>query len=293
MAEETNRLFHFNSKKTAVLAVWLAAVFVFPSVLIASNATITKAKNLSLQRDRIQATKLLRDAISQKKENSKEAKKLKKALDKFSSIFYTAKALQAYETGRSFFDSNELQAKESFEEAHKLEKQNIKPMLALAEFNLKTNDCSEAMSWVEKAGLVNPYNKKHKYLKLFAMACLGKAEEIKKLKAQLEPMVKKDYYLLSLAQAYIQEGEWKKSEGLLLKIKDRKLPELHYFKGVIARSTDKESYLEDFANYVGLCRDLERARKKYPYDPRICRESANIRKKYQLPAGGSLQKVVK
>lgn len=293
MVEETKKLFHYRNTITAVGALWLAAVFVLPIGLSANNTAITKAKNLSLQRDRIQATKLLRDAISRQKENSKEARKLKKALDKFSSIFYTAKALQAYETGRSFIDSNEMQAKESFEEAHKLEKQNIKPMLALAEFNLKINDCSEAMSWVNKAELVNPYNKKHKYLKLFSMACLGRVDEIKEQKKQLTPSVKNDYYLLSLAQAFIKEGEWKESEALLVKIKDRKLPELHYFNGVIARSLDKESFLEDFANYVGLCRDLEKARKKYPYDPRICRESANIRKKYQLPTGGSLQKVVK
>lgn len=297
--EEVTRSFKNKIPNLKLVDVLVSAFTIF-SFLGAMAATspavevIKKAKNLSLQRDRLQATKILRDAIKEPSRSKVDRNKLRQALNKVSRMFFTAKALQEFEMGRSaaIKEPESMQVISHFEEAHSIEKYNTQPLLGLSKEHLRRSQCKDAIDWANKALEINPYFEESLYLKTLSLACLGEADELQAF-AEMNPEIKTwDYYKLSLAQAYLLEKQYELAETNLSKIQDSKLPEQYYFKALIKKAQGLE-FKVHIQNYLKHCRNREALKKKYKYDPRLCGEREQLATKYQLPAGELIQKVVK
>lgn len=284
-----------SSKKTAAL-LSLAVFFCFPLSAQISNKSkniVKKARNLSLQRDRIQASKIVREHLESNKLRQEDRDHLKRVLKKVSQMFYTAKALEEYELARSKALKNDDQALEHFEESHKLEKLNTRPIMALARFSLKRGNCKLSADWVEKALLINPYNRNLIELKLITLGCQADLEELESIKKSKPWLVREDYYYLARGQAHLLEREYDKALIELSKIKDDNIPEKHYFRGLAVKALGKKGHAKFFQKYLDLCVNKKSLEKKYPNDPRICGESEKLAQKFKLPAGETIQKVVK
>ena len=258
------------------------------------NLVMTKAKNLSLQRDRVQATKVLRDYIKSGKANSEEVKKAKKMLEKLSEIFYSAKALQVYELGKSQELSSVDDALKTFEEVHSLELGNVLPKLSIARITLLQGECDSSLKWSEEGLEVNPYKKDLIYLKAFSLGCIGDHEKLLSFLAKSQHIKMDDYFRISLGQAFLVDGDHENAKLWLAKVENRKIPEQFYFLGVMYRSESTEDYLKYFAKYVDLCgRKTQGKSSEMGVDPRRCKERAALEKKYKLLSGESVEKDVK
>lgn len=296
--EEVTKINLIRSSFVKTVGVCALAVFLCLDGAEAARSSkvrslVKKARNLSLQRDRVQASKILRDHLRKEGLNREDRKLLLKTLDKVSRMFYTAKALQEYEMAKSKISTEREQALDHFEQSHKLEKLNVLPMQALASEYLTLGSCDKALQWSDKASEVNPYTKKSVYLRLFSLSCLGDYEKIEAFSKEMSWLKKDDYYFLALGQSMFQEGLVGEAVVWLKRVKDKEIPETHYFLGVISKKLSKKDYQKSFTKYVQLCRNIVKVKEKYPNDPRICGESENIKQKYQLPARETVRKVVK
>lgn len=283
-------------KKTAIacgLAVFFCSNPINAAMSSKSQAIVRKAKNLSLQRDRTQASKILRDYIESNRLDLGEKRNITKVLKKVSQMFYTAKALQEYEMARSVLSRDEDQAIDHFEESHKLESLNTKPILALARYNLKLGKCSKSNDWIDKAMEVNPFNQESLTLKLIVSGCLAEEDELEELVRKYPEIGSSDYYHLSKGQAFILDRKYQSALEELNKVKDKKIPEQYYFSALAHKAIGKGEHTQFFRKYLELCEAKDALKRKYSNDPRICGESEKLRQKIKLPAGESFQKVVK
>lgn len=258
------------------------------------DLVLTKAKNLSLQRDRLQATKVLRDYLEKEGLKSENRLKAIKMLKKVSEIFYEAKSLQAFELGKAKETISLAEAAKGFEEVQSMEALNTRPMEELARIRLLQGECDASLSWANRALKENPYKESLVYLKAFALGCSGEPEQLLAF-MQKDSLIKEDdLFRLSLGQAYMVDGSYDEAKLWFAKIEDQELPDKYYFLGVMYRGQGADEYLKYFAKYVDLCnRKLKKQSEQQQRDPRSCKETDSVKEKYKLLSGTSIQKVVK
>ncbi len=239
---------------------------------------ISIAQNLSLQKDRLQATQTLVRAL--RKEKSLVAKReLLSALTDLSEVFYSDKAQQIFESGESLrFDTPQTSV-ERYAEALKLEPGNVSVLRGLGRAHLALGACDRALDVAQQAMEMNPYPDDLQLLKAQALSCLAKTKDsrgvLEKIELRKSPL--KFYFDVVKVQNLIFEDKLGMAEEDLKKLleTDAKFPEAYYWMAQI-KSKQKADSLEWNQKYVRLCQSLTPAlRRKYNPEPRLCLEQKN------------------
>jgi tetratricopeptide (TPR) repeat protein len=255
----------------------LALIFIF-SVPAWSVETyrdlITKAQNLSLQKDRLQATKILSRATL--KEKGPNRKELILALKELAEIFYSDKGQQTFELGRSLDDSAPSNAVDRYNEALALEPGNTSILKALSRAYASLILCDKGLESANQGLAINPFDDELILLKAQNAVCLKKTE-YSKLVSDLSDLMKTNLKIHAdflKAKALFVEGKLPAAEAQIDKTltADPKFPESHYYLGLLKLKNGKDA-TEHFQKYVSLCSDLNAEKKrKYRAEPRLCAE---------------------
>ncbi|HEX4922682.1 MAG TPA: hypothetical protein VFV50_01300, partial [Bdellovibrionales bacterium] len=252
---------------------------------------ITAAQNLSLQKDRLQATQILTRAL-QKEKSLAARKELLTSLGELSEVFYTEKAQHLFELGESLrFDQPAL-ALERYSESLKLEPGNISVLRAMARAQLALGACDRVSETAAQGLELNPYSEELLLLRAQALSCLFKTKDSKLVldKADTKKSPLRFYFEAVKIQNLVFEDKLGMAEEDLKKLieQDPAFPESYYWMGQI-KMKQKAEPLEWNQKYVRLCQALTPAtRRKYVNEPRLCLERKNVEQQIeQLQTGES------
>jgi hypothetical protein len=235
---------------------------------------IEKAQNLSLQRDRLQATQILVRALEREKRGSKAYRALLQSLDQLAGLFYTEKAQKEFELAESLVFTKEDLAIARYQSAIAMEEGHLPTLIALAQAQLRSNECNAAATNLSKAEKVNPYNPETSLLMIRALLCLDKKEEALQLlnlkSAEIESL---GIWALDIRiQLYDALAQPEKARTYLKEAlaKDAKYPELHYWRWKLALRA-KEEGLAGGQDYLSQCKSISfNLRRKYRLEPLLC-----------------------
>jgi tetratricopeptide (TPR) repeat protein len=243
-----------------------------------SKDIIEKAFNLSLQKDRPQATNVLVKAIKQENVRAGNTLELKKALQQVSYLFYSDRAQQAYELALSLRRTDPSQALQKMNEALRMEPDNLALFTEMQRMTMIKGDCSTASERVSKERLQNPFDENLILFQAQAQACLGQWEEFKRTRDSFE--TKKSnftkFWLSLEIELALYEKNLNKAKELLMSLQksDSKYPELHYWQWRVANGPEK---LVAGHKYIKECKNISATRyREYMTDPNLCRKVAEV-----------------
>ena len=241
---------------------------------------IAKAQNLTLQRDRLQASQVLLRAIEREPKNSVAYKELVKALDELTSVFYTERAQAAFIVGEGALETKPKEAIDSFQDALRLEEANVAVLKALARTYLVLDDCDKAEGHLKTAEGLNPISPEILLLRLQTASCAKNstflATKIPTLTADLGPLEK---YARSIQiKEMINRKEFAAAKALVSKWEAEvpDYPEVYFWKwelSRLAKAPDRAAAVK----YTQTCQHLTtRKRKSYILDPDLCKGKAAV-----------------
>lgn len=240
---------------------------------------IHKAQALSLQQEREQVSQVLKRAIEN--ETSKKAEQeLLKTLTELTSLFYTEKGQSVFEYGRSLFRSSPQEALQKFQEALKLESNNVSVLSELAKLELYMGKCSDSTATVLKALGLNPYSSDLNLLYAQSLSCSQKNEEALVVLKKVDQSV---FSFVIFTQIYFAMNEYKQAESHLnlAKVADSKFPETYYWEMQIRKKNGLD-ISEQAQAYVKLCKAMSlKDIIRYHSEPRTCLESKNIEAEFK------------
>jgi hypothetical protein len=243
---------------------------------------IQKAQNLTLQRDRLQASQLLTRALQKESRGSVAHRELAKALDELTSVFYSERAQGLFAAGESAAETRPRDALAHYQEALRVEDGNVTVLKALARTHLVMSDCDRADAATRSAEAINEFSAEVKLLRLQVLACQRNFDSLRlrlaDFTADLEPVeaFTRGIQMRSLHQDKLAENdekELKKAKSLLAAWESASpdYPELHFWKWEHSRlvgTPDRASALR----YSRLCQNLTpRKRKSYSADVELCK----------------------
>lgn len=240
---------------------------------------IQKARNLSLQRDRLQVSKILTAGMKEYKQDSPAWLEIQKNLEQLTSMFYTDKAMQAYELAKSAAADKPKDAMDHLQEANKLEPQNIKVLSLMGRLYLQESKCEKALSTAEQALLSNEYFKDSIILKFQSLACLNESEKFYAFDVanSYKWKLKNPYFLHSLALVQIQNKLWQEAEQSILSLEQvaKDFADLYLLK---TQDISNKKLLANYIQYSNWCKDSVALRKKYELEPRLCMQLDEVQK---------------
>ena len=263
---------------------------------------IEKAQNLTLQRDRLQASQVLIRGIQKESKNSLAYKELTKALDSLATLFYTEKAHGLFSSAEAIADTKPKEASETYTEALRLEDSNLSLLKGLARAQLILGECGKADATVLQAEGVNPFSAEVRLLRFQVSNCeknfgllasqitaaSGEQEQVQKFQRGLECAV-----AMQTAQQ-MTPPDFKKVKALLVswENKDPEYPELYVWKWrylqALAAADEAELVVKSVPfpsatsrtaalRYVQLCQSLTpRKRKNFSLDVELCRSLDDV-----------------
>jgi hypothetical protein len=243
---------------------------------------IEKSYNLSLQKDRSQAVNILVNAIKQENFRSGSAieikAELKKALQQVSYIFYSDRALQAYELALSLRRTDPAQALQKMNEALRMETDNLTLVTETQRLMLIKGDCSTALDGVTKERLQNPFDENLILLLAQAQVCLGQWDEFKKTRDGYDAKKSnqgKFWLSLEIEFAFHEKNFAKTKELIMILQKlDPKYPELYYWQWRRALASEK---LVAGQKYLKTCKNIPAALyRQYMTDVNLCRKVGEV-----------------
>jgi predicted Zn-dependent protease len=240
---------------------------------------IAIAQNLSLQKDRLQATQILNRAL-QKEKSLLARKELLSALGELSEVFFTEKTQQLFELGESLRFESPQSALDRYNEALKIEPGNVSILKAIGKTQLALGTCDKVLDMTQQALDMNAYAEDVQLLRAQALSCLMKTKDSKLLieKMDLRKSPLKFYFDIVKVQNLVFEDKFGMAEEELKKLidQDTKFPETYYWMAQI-KLKQKADAMEWNQKYVRLCENITPAtRRKYSYEPRLCLERQNV-----------------
>jgi tetratricopeptide (TPR) repeat protein len=240
---------------------------------------VTIAQNLSLQRDRIQATQLLVRGL--KKEKSTVARKeLIRVLNELSDVFYTDKAQQLFELGESLRFENPQMALDRYNEALKIEPGNLNIIRGIGRAQLALGVCDKVSEMAQTAFDMNPFADDLVLMRAQALSCLAKTKDSKQAieKIDLKKSPLKFFFETVKVQNLFFEDKLGMAEEELKKLieQDPLFPESYYWMAQI-KGKQKVDSTEWSQKYVRICQSMtSQVRRKYSLEPRLCLERKNV-----------------
>jgi hypothetical protein len=243
-----------------------------------SKDIIEKAYNLSLQKDRPQATNILVGAIKQENTNGTNTAELKKALQQVTYLFYSDRAQQSYELAVSLKKTDLPQAQQKLSEALRMEPDNLTLFIELQRILLIKKDCSGVLESVLKEREQNPFDENLPLLQGQAQACLGHWEAVAKIRDQADgkhSSLAKYWQSLEIEQS-VTEKNLGKAKDLVAALQktDAKYPEVYYWQWktapIATKSTAAQKYLKECKNISPM------TYRQYMTDVNLCRKNTEI-----------------
>jgi tetratricopeptide (TPR) repeat protein len=241
---------------------------------------IDKAHNLTLQRDRLQASQVLQRALQKEPKNSPAFKEMSKALDELMLLFYTEKGQSLFSQGDAALEKDPAAALESFQSALRVEDGNLTVLKAIARIHLRNGDCDKADGFVKQAEGVNPYSAEVRLLRLQQLDCAGATEQLSTMLANtdidlssvdnfVKPMQIKDaLHKKDLKHAHALLSAWEQASP------DQ--PEIFFWKWRLSSETPPVDKTAG-AKYLQLCQNLSlRKRKNYGLDVELCKSKDKV-----------------
>jgi hypothetical protein len=244
---------------------------------------ILKAQNLTLQRDRLQASQILIRAIQRETKGNNAYKDLTRALTELTTVFYTEKAQSVFSVGEAAVETKPREAIESFQEALRLEEGNVTVLKSLARTQLVLNECEKAEISIRSAEGVDPYSPEVKLLGLQLLACSKSFEALlaKLDVADLDLDTAESYVkslrsglqIHALLETAKPKSDLKKARALLSTWEGQMpdYPEIHFWKWELSKA-QSASDRTSAAKYAQACQNLSpRKRKTYSLDVNLCK----------------------
>ncbi|PIS10163.1 MAG: hypothetical protein COT73_10875 [Bdellovibrio sp. CG10_big_fil_rev_8_21_14_0_10_47_8] len=272
-------LFHVQRATLKVALFFISLSLVASSSVETYKDIIEKAYNLSLQRDRLQATNVLVGAL--RKESKKAAQKeLIQALDQVATVFYSDKAQQLYELALSMKASDAQMGMSKLQEASRLEPDNLSIEMAIARQNIQNNECDAALSRLIKYKELNRHMDDLKLVVSQAFVCVGKFEEYLDLKTSYDPRKStRDSFWSSLEAEYLMKvGSFTKALEVTqaLQKSDADFPEGYYWQWKV-ESHQKVKSEKAGQKYLSLCKGLNsRLQRAYLWEPQLCHRTVEV-----------------
>lgn len=246
---------------------------------------IQKAQNLTLQQNRLQASQVLVRVIRSEFYNKKAEEELKKALSDISTIFYTEKTQKIFEYGKSLMRESPQEAVEKFNEALKVEPENIQILLWNSRLSLFIGKCEDANQLAQKALDINPFFTQLQLVKLQAEACTQNIEPLNKLLVEFKHIesVYPLYYHMVLAQKFFTQKQYPQAGYHIERAKqiDKEFPEIYFWESQILEKQEL-SAKEAASRYVRSCKTITKADYlKYELEPRLCEEFKTFEVEYR------------
>jgi thioredoxin-like negative regulator of GroEL len=247
---------------------------------------IDKAYNLSLQQDRSQAISILVNGIKKESKKGQVPKELLQTLEEVSSIFYSDKAQQLFETGISLKTSDPQTAASKLNEALRSEPENLAVQSELIRLQLYSSDCAGAQKQIKKIQEANPYNEALKLHLGQTFICMGSFELFDQLYV-LEG--KKSQYQcfwgVAEAEKLFKKAEYTKAYEKLKNLETycKQFPERSYWLWKI-ESELKYNNETTGQNYVSACKKLSiKQSREFAMDPNLCRRLVEVESVIKKP----------
>lgn len=235
---------------------------------------IEKAQNLSLQRDRLQASQILSRAIAREAKTSAGYRELTRALDDLTSAFYTERAQSVFVSAEANLPLKPREAIEGFTEALRLEDGNLTVLKALARTHLTLGECDKADVFVKSAESLDVYSPEVQLLRLQTLDCSKSAlltEKLFPLDSSLKPV---EAYVRGMQlRDLIRREEAGKAKAMLAEwaAAAPDYPEVYFWKWTLSQANEKPDRAAA-QRYVQLCQNLTpRKRKSYNLDVDLCK----------------------
>jgi hypothetical protein len=280
---------------TAVCALCVAAVFFCVSANAAAKKSaeassqtetyqnlIEKAQNLSLQKDRLQASQILIRGIAHESKVSTAYKELTRTLDELMTTFYTERAQSAFVSAESNVALKPKDAIEGFTEALHLEDGNVTILKALARTHLILSDCDKADGFVKSAEALDPYAPEVLLLRLQVLDCSKSTTILSEKLFPIEPaLAGQENFIHGLQiKDLLRRTETKRAKALQAQWESASpdYPEVYYWKWMISKEGESSSGDHSAAQkYVQLCQNLTpRKRKSYNLDVDLCKGKDDV-----------------
>jgi tetratricopeptide (TPR) repeat protein len=250
-----------------------------PTRLETYKDLISKARNLTLQRDRLQASQILCRGLQREPKNSVAYKELSKALDDLSGVFYTEKAQSLFSLGESLEESKPKEAIDKWSEALRLEEGNVTLLNSISRAHLRQDECSAAEPTLHQAQNLNPISTEIKLLQMQLLECQKKYEELAQLMSSKEGALgENERFGKSLFLKVLwKQGEIKKAKNILANWETSApdYPEVYFWRWQV--SGPPPSDREDALKYANLCKNLTvRKKKSYNLDLELCKSKERI-----------------
>jgi hypothetical protein len=243
---------------------------------------ITKAQNLTLQRDRLQTSQVLTRGIRRETRGTAAYKELVRTLEELTSVFYTEKAQGLYASAGSLMDAKPREAIDVLQEALRLEDSNLTLLEAVARLHLRLGECDKADVAVVSAENVDAFSPAVKLLRLQTLSCQKNFDLLGATMAadlaDLEPLEK---YLHGLQiDEQLRKKDFKKAKTLLTawETQTPSYPEVYYWKWRISEASENVDRAA-VVRYTQLCQGMTpRKRKSFEDDVELCRgrEAADL-----------------
>lgn len=271
--------------KTFKRAAIFAALFLFCEHSVYAEKTetykdlIDKAYNLSLQQDRPQAISILVTAMKRESRKAQPPKELTQALEDISTMFYSDKAQQLFETGLSLKASDPALAVSKFNEALRLEPENLSIQTETIRLQIYSNDCAGAQKLIKKIQEINPFNDTIRLHAYQSAICLGAYDQADQ-PTQIENKKSQNYCFYGAAEierAY-KKAEFNKALDRLtaLEAACKQYPELYYWRWKI-ESELKMKNEKSGLSYIAACKKLSAKQvRELAGDPNLCRRIVEV-----------------
>lgn len=235
---------------------------------------IEKAQNLSLQKDRLQASQILTRAIAKESKGSVASKALTLALSDLMTTFYTERAQSAFAAAESNLPAKPREAIEGFTEALRLEEGNVTILKALARTHLSLAECAPADGFVTKAENLDPYGPEILLLRLQVIDCEKQDDILATKLFPLDPSLTGFENVTRGLQVkdLVRRTETKKAKALVAQWEtaDPAYPEVYFWKWTLSK--DEKPDRPAARKYVELCQNLTpRKRKSFNLDVDLCK----------------------
>lgn len=245
------------------------------------SEVIKKAQSMTIQRDRIQALRLLSLALTADKVKGPAKKELLLAFDQISRLFFSDKTQQSFELAMSLLPTDEELTLQKLREAQRLEPDNFAIEEALMRLRITAKDCGAILSSQKSFQDQYLFLNSSQLLLAQAFTCLGRFEEALSLRPKefYQPSdVLASVWLALEIEIHIKKSEFirAREKALVLRGLSPKYPESYYWS-FSAENSLKMPADSSAQKYISLCRSLSlRQRREFDLDPHLCRRVPEV-----------------
>ncbi len=241
---------------------------------------IEKARNLTLQRDRLQASQVLVRGLRKENKGSPAYRELAKALEELSGLLYTEKGQMLHSLAESVVETKPREAIEHYQAALRAEEGNVSVLKALARAHLALGECDQAGAVAAQAEAFNPVSGEVRLLRLQAFDCAGLDEKVGALLASTDvDLAPVERFARGLQiRDFLRRGESKKARQTLgaWESAQPEYPDVHYWKWKLSFDSAQADRAAA-GKYVRLCQNLTpRAKKSYSLDIDLCKHKGSV-----------------